>query len=110
VLIIIFRMTNQIALYNLLMPASARRTKAILQAVFVTILWSTSWILNKVGLHNNLPPITFAGLRYTLTFICLALFVLFKPAHRMVLKQLTTRNWVKLALLGVVCYTLTQGA
>ena len=63
-----------------------------------------------MGLHNNLLPITFAGLRYTLAFVCLAPFVFFKPSHRVVLKQLTTRNWVKLALLGVVYYTLTQGA
>lgn len=109
-LIVIFHFAFQVALYNRFMVASSPRTKAILQAVFVTILWSTSWILIKVGLHNNLPPITFAGLRYTLAFVCLAPLVLFKPSQRLVLKQLTARNWVKLALLGVVYYTLTQGA
>jgi drug/metabolite transporter (DMT)-like permease len=110
VLIVIFHFAVQIALYNLPMPALSKHTKAILQAIFVTILWSTSWILIKVGLRNNLPPITFAGLRYTLAFVCLAPFVFVKSSHRNALKQLTTKKWVKLALLGLVYYTLTQGA
>jgi drug/metabolite transporter (DMT)-like permease len=92
------------------MPVTSRHNQAILQAIFVTMLWSTSWVLIKLGLHDNLPAITFAGLRYTLAFICLVPFVFVKPSHREVLKYLTTRNWVKLALLGVVYYTLTQGA
>jgi len=110
VLIVTFPIALQIALYNRLMRATTQHTKAILQAIFVTILWSTSWILIKVGLHDNLPPITFAGLRYTLAFICLAPFVFVKSTHRTVLKQMSARNWGKLALLGVVYYTLTQGA
>ncbi len=109
-LIVIFRFAVQIALYNQPMPAQSQHSKAILQALFVTILWSTSWILIKVGLRNNLPPITFAGLRYTLAFVCLAPFVFVKSSHRNALKRLTTKNWVKLALLGLVYYTLTQGA
>ncbi len=92
------------------MPAPSARLKAILQAVFVTFLWSSSWVLIKVGLRNNLPPITFAGLRYTLAFLCLAPLVLFKPSQRSALAQLTPKDWVKLALLGVVYYTLTQSA
>jgi len=37
----------------------------VLQALFVTFLWSTSWILIKVGLDDlDLAPISFAGLRY----------------------------------------------
>lgn len=84
------------------------RLKAILTAIFVTILWSTSWVLIKIGLQNELPPITFAGLRYFLAFISLAPFVLFNPRHRQTLKQLTPQIWRKLALLGVVFYTITQ--
>ena len=37
----------------------------VLQALFVTFLWSTSWVLIKVGL-KEIPAISFAGLRYTL--------------------------------------------
>ncbi len=83
---------------------------AILQAVFVTFLWSTSWVLIKIGLHNNLPAITFAGLRYVLAFVCLVPFVLFNSSERARLMNLSLRDWGMLALLGVVTYTVTQGA
>lgn len=92
------------------MPPTPTRLKAILQAVFVTFLWSTSWVLIKIGLRNSLPAITFAGLRYTLAFLCLVPFVLANPSQRAALKKLTHQEWVKLALLGVVFYTITQGA
>ena len=89
---------------------TSRRLTAILQAVFVTLLWSTSWILIKVGLRNSLPAITFAGLRYTLGFLCLLPFVLFNRRHRAALKALTRKDWGKLSLLGVVYIGLTQSA
>jgi drug/metabolite transporter (DMT)-like permease len=84
------------------------RLGAILLAVFVTVLWSTSWVLIKIGLRNDLPAITFAGLRYTLALICLIPFMLFNPSSRAELKHLSRKDWGKLALLGVVYYTITQ--
>lgn len=42
-----------------------------LQALFVTFLWSTSWVLIKIGLSDDLPPLTFAGLRYSLAALVL---------------------------------------
>ena len=36
--------------------------KAVLQALFVTFLWSTSWVFIKFGLVD-IPALTFAGLR-----------------------------------------------
>lgn len=86
------------------------RLVAILQALFVTMLWSTSWILIKFGLRNDVPPITFAGLRYTLAFLFLSPFVLFNPTQRQAIKQLSIKDWGKLALLGFIFYSLTQGA
>ena len=84
--------------------------KAVLQALFVTFLWSTSWVLIKIGLKANLPAITFAGLRYTLAFLCLVPFILFNPVHRVALQRISKRTWVELVLLGILFYTLTQGA
>jgi drug/metabolite transporter (DMT)-like permease len=40
------------------------------QALFVNFLWSLSWVLIKLGLHN-VPALTFAGLQYTLAFLFL---------------------------------------
>ena len=85
-------------------------TRAILQALLVTFLWSTSWVLIKLGLRAELPAITFAGLRYSLAFLCLLPFVLANPAHRATLRALPRAAWARLALLGVVFYALTQGA
>jgi drug/metabolite transporter (DMT)-like permease len=81
---------------------------AILQALFVTFLWSTSWVLIKFGLEN-IPALTFAGLRYILAFLCLLPFV-FKPANVRPLRQLAKPAWSRLILLGFLFYTLTQGA
>ena len=101
----------QDALYNnLVMIPAHSRLKAILKAVFVTFLWSTSWVLIKIVLRGNIPAITFAGLRYTLAFLCLVPFVLINPSQRTALKKLTRREWGKLALLGVVFYSITQSA
>lgn len=45
-------------------------TRVVLTAFFVTFLWSTSWVLIKVGLQD-IPPLTFAGLRYFGAFLLL---------------------------------------
>ena len=86
------------------------RFRAILQAIFVTILWASSWVLIKIGLRNNLPAITFAGLRYGLAWLCIAPFILFKHEHRSALLHLSKIDWVRLGALGLVFYTLTQGS
>jgi len=90
--------------------ASTAHRCAVLQALLVTFLWSTSWVLIKMGLRASLPALTFAGLRYELAFLCLLPFVLFNPAHRRSLRSLSPGGWVQLAVLGLVYYTLTQGA
>ena len=83
---------------------------AVLQALLVTFLWSTSWVLIKFGLRSDLPSVTFAGLRYTLAFLCLLPFVALHPAHRQTIRELSAWNWMELSLLGIIFYTLTQGA
>ena len=92
------------------MTTQPPRLTTILQAVFVTILWASSWILIKFGLRNSIPAITFAGLRYGLAWLCLVPFVLFKREQRSGLRQLSRADWMRLSALGLVFYTLTQGA
>jgi len=83
---------------------------AVLQAVFVTVLWASSWVLIKFGLRASLPALTFAGLRYTLAFLCLAPFVLLNSTNRAAVRSLTRKDWVQLTWLGIIFYTLTQGS
>ncbi|MGE5252068.1 MAG: DMT family transporter [Bacteroidota bacterium] len=92
------------------MPKAPSRLSALALAVLVTFLWSTSWVLIKFGLRSNLPPVTFAGLRYSLAFLCLAPVVLLNRSARRELFTLSSADWGKLALLGILTYTITQAA
>ena len=87
---------------------------AALQALFVTFLWSTSWVLMKIGLQD-IPALTFAGLRYGLAFACLLPFALgrlpsARPARLQSLRELSGRGWARLVVLGLLFYAATQGA
>jgi drug/metabolite transporter (DMT)-like permease len=82
-------------------------TKAVLQALLVTFLWSTSFVLVKIGL-TDIPALTFAGLRYTIAFLVLLPFAL-RRRNRNQLRSLPPTMWWKLVLLGLLYYSLTQG-
>jgi len=84
------------------------RIISILQALLVTFLWSTSYIIIKWGLIE-IPPITYAGLRYIIAFLCFIPFIA-KRKYITEIKQLKTAQWKKLILLGFVFYAVTQGA
>jgi drug/metabolite transporter (DMT)-like permease len=79
--------------------------------LFVTTLWTSSWVLIKRGLHDEpfLPPLPFAGLRYFLAFLCLLPFAL-TSENRARLRALTATDWRTLMLLGIFWYTAAQGA
>lgn len=80
---------------------------AIILALLVTFLWSTSFVIIKLGL-KEIPPLTFAGLRYSIAFICLFPFV-FTQKNKAVLKNLDKKDWINLILLGILFYAFTQG-
>ena len=81
----------------------------VLQALLVPFLWSTSWVLIKFGLEE-IPALTFAGLRYTIAFVVLATVVLSSQGLRKSLFSLSAGEWMQLIALGLVFYTITQGA
>jgi drug/metabolite transporter (DMT)-like permease len=83
-------------------------TAAVLLALFVTFLWSTSWVLIRIGLED-IPALTFAGLRYTIAFLCLLPLVVPRGALRP-LRTLPGRRWRQLIILGLLFYTVNQGA
>ncbi|MBN1875960.1 MAG: DMT family transporter [Anaerolineae bacterium] len=90
-------------------------TRAVLYALFVTFLWSTSWVLIKIGL-KDIPALTFAGLRYTLAFGCLLFFAVRGRRGKVFwsslqgLSPLTLRHWGIILWLAIVnsalAYTL----
>jgi len=82
--------------------------KSILLALLVTLLWSTSFVIIKIGLAE-IPPLTFAGLRYTVAFIFL-LPLAFTKKNSEVIRKIEKKGWLKLILLGFLFYAFTQGA
>ncbi len=90
------------------MPSSTSHRSAALQALFVTFLWATSWVLIKIGL-TDIPALTFAGLRYSLAFVLLlALFL--RRGGAAELRGLGRSRWLGLAALGLLYYAITQGS
>ena len=83
-------------------------TIALLQAFLVTFLWSTSWVLVKIGLQD-VPALVFSGLRYALAFLML-LPLAFQPSLRSVYTKLKFRHWLLLVIYGLVLYAIAQGA
>lgn len=92
------------------MRSESGRLAAILQAVLVTFLWSTSWVLIKFGLQDGMPALTFAGLRYSLAFLFLLPFALLNRREHAGFRSLNKSDWTNLLALGLVYYTITQGA
>ena len=82
-----------------------RNVLAVLQALLVTFLWSTSWILIKQGLAE-IPALMFAGLRYSIASLILLPWLW---RRRDEVRRLSGRQWLELAVLGIVFYALTQG-
>ncbi|MEO1286536.1 MAG: DMT family transporter [Chloroflexota bacterium] len=89
--------------------ASLSRLQSILLAFVVTIIWSFSWVLIKIGLQDNIPPILFAGLRYGIASLILFSYILISQKRRRQLTQIKQANWIRLLTLGFFFYTATQG-
>jgi len=64
-------------------------------------------VIIKLGL-KEIPPLTFAGLRYSIAFLCLLPFA-FSQKNKTIIKNLQRKDWLKLFLLGVLFYAFTQG-
>ncbi len=83
-----------------------RRALALLEALLVTVIWSSSFVVVKFGLET-LGPLTIAGLRYSLGAIALAPFLLLKRGVR---KPIPKNIWPILVLIGISSYTIGNGA
>ena len=90
---------------------SREHTGAILTALFVTVLWSSSWVLIRWGLDDEgLRPLTFAGMRYLLASLLLVGLVLVTPRTRATIAGMGRGKWGQLILLGLVFMAMAQGA
>jgi len=84
-------------------PGQASRPLALLEALFVSMVWASSFVIVKIAL-TELGPLTVGGLRYFLGFVCLL------PFLRRRSYLLTRSQWLRMAFLGLSAYTLGNGA
>jgi len=78
-------------------------------ALFVTVLWSSSWVLIKFGLQD-VPPLVFSGLRYSAASAILLGAILGRSKHRTFLRSRNRRWWEMIVAYGIVFVAVTQGA
>ena len=84
---------------------------AVWLALLVTFLWSTSWVLIRWGLDDEgLRPLTFAALRYGLAAALLVIVAVVSERRRPGLRHAERGFLLRLVVLGIVMYALTQGA
>jgi drug/metabolite transporter (DMT)-like permease len=80
------------------------RLGALLEALLVTFLWSTSYVLTKKGL-TEISPLVLVSLRYTVASLVLVPVALALGEHR----KLDRRAALKLVFLGISGYSVAQG-
>ena len=82
---------------------------AVLQALLVTILWSSSWVIIKFGLRE-LSPLVFAGLRYSIASLILLGMIFSKMEYRNSIKGKSSEWWIIIGVYGVIFVAITQGS
>jgi drug/metabolite transporter (DMT)-like permease len=91
-------------MFRALVDMEDGRVRGVLEALLVTFLWSSSYVLTKIGLQDT-PPLLLVALRYVLASVVLLSVVFARGAHR----GLSRGDFVKLAFLGVSGYAVAQG-
>jgi drug/metabolite transporter (DMT)-like permease len=79
--------------------------RALPEGLLVTFLWSTSYVLTKIGLRA-LPPLTFVAYRYIIASAVLLVIALMRSHGRSITVK---ADLPKLFLLGVAGYSVAQG-
>lgn len=83
-----------------------RQQRIAIIAAFITlcVVWSSTWLAIKVGL-NDLPPISFAALRFLIAFVVLVAV----SVGRVPLLPKSRADWTLLAFTGVLMFAVNYG-
>jgi drug/metabolite transporter (DMT)-like permease len=79
---------------------------AIIEGILVAIIWASSFVFIKLGLEY-IGPFTLAGLRY---FIAALVLLPWLVRQRVEIIALPRTMWLRLALLGLLAYTIANSA
>lgn len=78
--------------------------KARLVWLLLCVIWGSTWLFIKLGLED-LPPLTFAGIRFVIA--CLILFTIIWLRH--IRLPAARVDWILLAVTGVLSFSLNYG-
>ena len=78
--------------------------KARLVWLVLCVIWGSTWLFIKVGL-DDLPPLTFAGIRFVVASAIL--FAIIRARHVPLPRD--RRDWELLALTGILSFSLNYG-
>jgi len=73
----------------------------IITWLILCLIWGTTWVFIKIGLED-LPPITFAAVRFLLALIILTFIIIYQKIPLPV----TVRDWKLLALTGILQFSV----
>ena len=86
------------------MAATHRGRLPVLVWLVLALIWGSTWLFIKLGLED-LPPFTFAGIRFVIAVLILSAVVALRrsklPAER--------RDWVLIAGTGLLAFTVNYG-
>lgn len=78
--------------------------KARLVWLLLCGIWGSTWLFIKLGLED-LPPITFAGIRFVIA--CAIILLIMRARHVSLSRD--RRDWLLLVVTGVLSFTLNYG-
>jgi drug/metabolite transporter (DMT)-like permease len=81
-----------------------RRLKTAAVFLLLCLIWGSTWLFIKVGLHD-LPPLSFAGIRFVVAAMLLAIVA----AGRRATLPRSGRDWRMLGVTGVLAFTANYG-
>jgi len=79
-------------------------SRPVIVWLILSLIWGSTWLFIKLGLED-LPPFTFAGVRFV---IAAAILVVVIAVRRVPLPR-ERRDWLLIALTGVMAFTVNYG-
>jgi drug/metabolite transporter (DMT)-like permease len=86
------------------LAATHRSKLPIIVWLILAMIWGSTWLFIKLGLED-LPPFTFAGIRFVIAAIILLIIILIRrrPLPR------AGRDWALIAGTGILAFTINYG-